>query len=120
MLTLLWLLGDMLFVLGAGPLLFAWWWHDGRHLPQRRRQAVLDALAFGEELHGLTIVERSRGLLSRGRVYVLLDRLEDEGLIKSRLEPRKPTEAFETASLVGAARPLQRRLYRLAEPRHAG
>jgi hypothetical protein len=83
--TLLLVIGGIVavFVLGAGPLLFAWWWHEGRHLPARRRQAVLDALAFGEELYGRDIVERSGGLLGEGIVYVLLARLEDEGLIKS-------------------------------------
>lgn len=90
--TLLWVFGLIasVFLFGAGPPLFAWWWYEGRHLPKHRRQAVLDALAFGEELYGRDIVERSDGLLREGTVYVLLDRMEDEGLIESRLSNAPP------------------------------
>lgn len=35
-------------------------------------------------LYGLEIVDQSGGQVKRGSVYVLLDRLEDKGFVKSR------------------------------------
>jgi DNA-binding PadR family transcriptional regulator len=42
------------------------------------------------EMYGLEMVARSDGRIGRGSVYVLLDRLEERGLVSSRLEPRAP------------------------------
>lgn len=58
------------------------------HLAMRARSArlqracVLRLLTDGPML-GLDLVRESKGVLSRGTVYVLLARLEDEGLIES-------------------------------------
>jgi len=41
-----------------------------------------------EELYGLQIVEASDGLLKRGTVYVILQRMEEKRLIESRQEER--------------------------------
>ncbi len=55
------------------------------------------------ELFGLELVRKSGGALKRGTVYVLLDRMEDKGLVKSRQE-EQPSDGY-----AGIAR----RLYRL-------
>jgi hypothetical protein len=49
-----------------------------------RRQFVLDALTEHGELSGLSLYALSSGLLP-GTFYVLLDRMEEQGLIFSRL-----------------------------------
>jgi hypothetical protein len=45
-----------------------------------------DCLVAVPESYGLELVRRSDGELKRGTVYVILDRLEDKGLVESRLE----------------------------------
>lgn len=64
---------------------------------------VLDLLAAKPApAYGLELVRRSQGDLSRGSVYVLLDRLEEKGFVESWLED-KPEDRSG----------LPRRLYRL-------
>jgi PadR family transcriptional regulator PadR len=67
----------------------------------RTEQAILQQLIDGGELFGLQIVERSRGGVKRGTVYVTLGRMEDKGYVESRVEPLSP-------GAIG----LPRRLYR--------
>jgi DNA-binding PadR family transcriptional regulator len=57
-----------------------------------KEREILDLLssAHGRELYGLELVAASAGSLRRGSVYVFLDRLEDRGLVESRLEERIP------------------------------
>jgi len=47
-------------------------------------------IGHGAEMYGLEMVARSGGRLSRGSIYVLLDRLEERGLVASCLEERTP------------------------------
>ena len=47
-------------------------------------------IGVGAEMYGLEMVARSGGRLGRGSIYVLLDRLEERGLVSSRLEERSP------------------------------
>jgi DNA-binding PadR family transcriptional regulator len=53
------------------------------------------------EMYGLQLVSEADGRLARGTVYVLLDRMEEKGLVESRQEVR-------AANASGMAR----RLYR--------
>ncbi len=51
---------------------------------------ILHILArYGRPMYGLEIVDASEGELSRGGVYVFLDKLEDHGLVTSTKAPRK-------------------------------
>jgi PadR family transcriptional regulator, regulatory protein PadR len=52
--------------------------------PSPTELVALDLLRDHSELYGLQLVQLSEGALNRGGVYVLLDRLEEKGLIKSR------------------------------------
>ena len=61
---------------------------------------ILEALRGGE-MFGLQLVESSEGSLKRGTVYVTLGRMQEKGLVESRLEERHP-------GAIG----LPRRLYR--------
>jgi len=61
---------------------------------------ILELLA-DEESFGLGLVERSRGALKRGTVYVTLGRMQEKGYVESRTEARAP-------GTIG----LPRRLYR--------
>jgi DNA-binding PadR family transcriptional regulator len=49
---------------------------------------VLDLLAANAPTYGLDLVAASRGRLKRGSVYVTLGRMEEKGLVRSRLEER--------------------------------
>lgn len=86
--------------LGAFMLLAGAW---SRYQEPRRRRAVLKLL--GEfprrELYGREIHEQSNGVLTRNTVYLTLTRMEEDGLIASRIvnEDAEPS----------------RRLYRLTE-----
>jgi PadR family transcriptional regulator, regulatory protein PadR len=51
---------------------------------------ILDLLAADGELYGLQLVQRSEGRLKRGTVYVTLQRMEEKGLVESRLDTREP------------------------------
>ena len=48
--------------------------------------AILRLLIDHREMYGLHMVIASGGRLKRGTVYVLLDRLEDKGFVRSRRE----------------------------------
>jgi DNA-binding PadR family transcriptional regulator len=70
-------------------------------LPSPKEAEVLQLLISKGEMYGLQMVLASEGALKRGTVYVLLDRLEDQGFIQSRPE----TEQKHSG--------LTRRLYRV-------
>jgi len=59
-------------------------------LTVKEREILKLLIGQGGEMYGLEMVARSAGRLSRGSVYVLLDRLEEGGLVSSRLEERPP------------------------------
>jgi DNA-binding PadR family transcriptional regulator len=67
----------------------------------RTERTILEQLVAHGESFGLQIVERSRGAVKRGTVYVTLGRMQQKGLVTSRTE----------APLAGAIG-LPRRLYR--------
>lgn len=54
------------------------------------------------EMFGLEMVEASKGELKRGTIYVTLQRMEEKGLVESRMEER-------TAPEIG----IPRRLYKV-------
>src|SRR4051812_38122620 len=62
---------------------------------------ILDMLIRNGEMYGLQMVHEANGELARGTVYVMLDRMEDKGLVESRTDDRAPTQSG-----------LPRRLYR--------
>jgi PadR family transcriptional regulator len=74
---------------------------DQQKIPSPKEVAALELLLSGREMYGLQMVEASEGNLRRGTVYVLLGRMEDQGLISSR-----PVESRGTGGL-------PRRLYRI-------
>lgn len=41
-------------------------------------------------MYGLQLIAESNGILKRGSIYVLLNRMEDNGLVKSKLEKKTP------------------------------
>jgi PadR family transcriptional regulator, regulatory protein PadR len=55
-----------------------------------KEAAILQLLSVEEELYGLQLVDRSEGQLKRGTVYVTLGRMEEKGLVCSRLEEETP------------------------------
>lgn len=64
--------------------------------------AILSLLICGQEMYGLEMVDKSKGLLKRGTIYVTLNRMEEKGYLTSRHE-EKPAD-----------RPgLPRRLYKI-------
>ena len=66
----------------------------------RTERLILELLS-GEEMFGLQLVERSKGALKRGTVYVTLGRMQDKGYVESWTEKQAP-------DAIG----LPRRLYR--------
>jgi DNA-binding PadR family transcriptional regulator len=60
-------------------------------LPTGKEMAVLELLIGGREMYGLELVKASEGLLKRGTIYVLLDRMEQKGLVSSREGDRDAT-----------------------------
>ena len=64
-------------------------------------RTILEQLVTLGESFGLQIVERSRGAVKRGTVYVTLGRMQQKGLVASRTEAPPP-------GAIG----LPRRLYR--------
>lgn len=52
----------------------------------KARARILELLAGGP-MFGLDMVAASPGVLKRGTIYVILDRMEDEGLVTSKLRP---------------------------------
>ncbi len=59
-------------------------------LTAKEHEILTLLIGHGAEMYGLEMVARSGGRLSRGSIYVLLDRLEERGLVSSRLEDRPP------------------------------
>ena len=59
-------------------------------LTAKEREILRLLIGGSAEMYGLELVARSDGRLSRGSIYVLLDRLEERGLVSSRLEERTP------------------------------
>ena len=57
-------------------------------LPQKEAM-ILSLLIGSGDSYGLDLVERSKGQLRRGTVYVTLNRMEDKGLVESWTEPAK-------------------------------
>src|SRR5688572_5034999 len=55
-----------------------------------KERLIVELLIAHGELYGQELVKRSDGSLARGTVYVTLDRLEDKGFVKSRLEEKHP------------------------------
>lgn len=51
----------------------------------KKEQCVLGLLQEFGELFGLELIMKSDGLLKRGRIYILLDQMESDGLITSRM-----------------------------------
>lgn len=56
-------------------------------LPQLspKKRLVLEMLVSNQEMYGLEMVDASKGQLKRGTVYVTLARMQDEGLVESRI-----------------------------------
>jgi DNA-binding PadR family transcriptional regulator len=59
-------------------------------LTAKEREILKLLVGYDAEMYGLEMVARSEGRLGRGSIYVLLDRLEERGLVSSRLEERAP------------------------------
>jgi PadR family transcriptional regulator PadR len=54
------------------------------------KEALILDLLRGGEMYGLELVSSSDGALKRGTVYVTLGRMEDKGLILSRIGDEAP------------------------------
>ena len=54
------------------------------------KEALILDMLRGAERYGLELVTASDGALKRGTVYVTLGRMEDKGLIVSRIEDETP------------------------------
>ena len=65
--------------------------NDGFSVPRlsRTERTILDLLR-DEETFGLALVERSKGALKRGTVYVTLGRMQEKGYVQSRTETPSP------------------------------
>jgi DNA-binding PadR family transcriptional regulator len=59
-------------------------------LTAKEREILTLLIRHDAEMYGLEMVARSERRISRGSIYVLLDRLEERGLVSSRVEPRPP------------------------------
>lgn len=56
-------------------------------LPSPTELELLRLISRHGESYGLSLVELSRGAITRGTMYVTLQRMEAKGLVRSRLEP---------------------------------
>ena len=74
-----------------------------------KQALILELLVGAHEMYGLQLVAASRGRLKRGTVYVTLGRMEEKGLIASRLEDA-PAEAGGLPRRIYEATALGRRL----------
>jgi DNA-binding PadR family transcriptional regulator len=54
------------------------------------KEALILGLLRGSEMYGLELVNASLGALKRGTVYVTLGRMEEKGLIVSRVDDEPP------------------------------
>ncbi len=79
-------------------------WRE-RHVHAKASAVILRLLADDHWWYGLALVKASAGVLKRGTVYVHLGQMEDEGLVDSRREARKPL------NYIG----IPRRQYRITE-----
>lgn len=52
-------------------------------LPSPKEAEILELLISGRPMYGLEMVKASNGSLKRGTIYVLLERLEQQGAISS-------------------------------------
>jgi|SRR3954465_11296294 DNA-binding PadR family transcriptional regulator len=68
--------------------------NDRVRWPSATEAQVLRLLISSGESYGLELVKASDGALKRGTVYVLLDRMEDKGLIESREEEEPATDGY--------------------------
>jgi DNA-binding PadR family transcriptional regulator len=77
---------------------------DDLQLPSAKEAIALELLRTIRELYGLEMVKASEGKLSRAAIYVLLDRLEQKGFVKSRpeKEPNTPGMPRRLYSITGA------------------
>jgi len=64
-----------------------------------REMLILKLLSESGETYGLDMVKQSGGRLKRGTIYVTLDRMEDKGLIESKLEQLKSDKGGPTRRL---------------------
>jgi DNA-binding PadR family transcriptional regulator len=70
------------------------WGRSTRRIPESlpqlsgKERLILDLLSEGGEQYGLQLVEKAKGRLKRGTVYVTLSRMEEKDLVTSRLEVR--------------------------------
>ena len=55
-----------------------------------RTEHLILGLLADDESFGLELVERSKGGLKRGTVYVTLARMQEKGYVESRTEPSPP------------------------------
>ena len=55
-----------------------------------KERVILELLGRSSEMYGLELVAASGGTLKRGTVYVTLGRMEQKGLISSRLDDETP------------------------------
>ena len=56
------------------------------------KEALILDLLRGGEMYGLELVTASGGTLKRGTVYVTLGRMEDKGLVASRIGDEAPAQ----------------------------
>lgn len=69
-----------------------------------KEMVILELLLGGHEMYGLELVGASRRRLKRGTVYVTLQRMEEKGYVRSRLEARSedtaglPRRLYETTA----------------------
>lgn len=53
---------------------------------------ILSFLTAHRKGYGLEMVKQSKGLLKRGSVYVILNRMQQKGYVNSNKEPASPDE----------------------------
>src|SRR5437773_5852530 len=86
-------------------------------MPARRRvptlsakeSLILELLVHEKEMYGLELVAASKRRLKRGTIYVTLGRMEEKGLVTSRLEAA-PADAGGLPRRIYEATPLGRRV----------
>ena len=83
-------------------------------LTAKEREILKLLVGRGAEMYGLEMVAYSEGRVSRGSIYVLLDRMETRGLVSSRVEER-PSGASGVARRLYQPTGFGRRVYHLWE-----
>lgn len=72
----------------------------GIKLPATERLILRLLLSSGRaEMYGLQLVQQSLGALPRGTIYVVLNRMQQKGLVESRQDVRRPNESGITRRL---------------------